>query len=207
MSTQISSKASKRPRVILFLFFLILMGPVILAYLLVQKGGAHQFRLTNHGDLITPPVSINATKILDLATKAPLTETSLQGKWWLVYVGPSKCQQSCHDIIYNLRQIRTALGKDASRVERLFIAHPACEKSVCETYLRESYPDMLRTSLESNDFAHLFDPISHAATREIVGEIFILDPRGNIMMHYAADALPKDILSDVKRLLKVSKIG
>lgn len=201
------SKSTKSTKIIFLLFFAVLFGPIVFAYHLVQKGHANQFRLTNHGDLISPPVSITSTSFYDLTKKQDLPGKSLYGKWWLVYVSPSKCQQTCHDVIYNLRQIRTALGKDASRLERLFIAHPNCDMSVCETYLSESYPDMLRVKIAEQDFNTLFDAINNPSDREMVGEIYIIDPKGNIMMHYAADAPSRDILSDVKRLLKVSKIG
>jgi hypothetical protein len=106
-----------------------------------------------------------------------------------------------------MRQIRTALGKESSRVERLFLAHPQCETSVCETYLSESYPDMLRAKLSPTDFASLFGSISKTQERESVGEIYIIDPKGNIMMQYTVDTESRGILADVKRLLKVSKMG
>ncbi len=207
MNTQTTAKTARNNKFIFLLFFIVLIGPILFAYHLVQKGNAHQLRLTNHGDLISPPVNITTTPLHNLTQKQDLTGKSLHGKWWLVYVGPAKCQQTCHDVIYNLRQIRTSLGKDASRLERLFIAHPNCEMSVCEKYLSESYPDMMRAQIAQQDFENLFHPISSLSDREMVGEIYIMDPKGNIMMHYAADAPSRDIRSDIKRLLKVSKIG
>ena len=37
--------------------------------------------------------------------------------------------------------------------------------------------------------------------------IYIIDPIGNFVFRYGADGNPKDILSDLKRLLKMSQIG
>lgn len=190
---------SKNQKLIILLIFLVTLGPFLFAYTLYQKGNAANLRRSNHGDLITPLVNIEKNQ----AINGP----SLLGKWWLVYVGPKNCRLECHDMLYNLRQIRTALGKDTHRVERLFIAHPDCQTSVCETYLSESYPDMKRITMSLGEFNKVFVGISHHFEREMLGEVFIIDPKGNIMMHYSADMEARAILSDVKRLLRTSKIG
>jgi cytochrome oxidase Cu insertion factor (SCO1/SenC/PrrC family) len=124
-----------------------------------------------------------------------------------MYVGPQKCQQTCHDTLYHLKQIHTALGKNTSRLQRLFIAHPNCQKSVCEQYLGENYPDMKKVRMTLKDFDTLLGAHSNAEVKEMVGEIYVIDPQGNIMMHYSADMEARFILSDVKKLLRASKIG
>jgi cytochrome oxidase Cu insertion factor (SCO1/SenC/PrrC family) len=37
--------------------------------------------------------------------------------------------------------------------------------------------------------------------------VYLIDPLGNLMMFYAADAKPKGMLEDMKRLLRLSSIG
>ena len=37
--------------------------------------------------------------------------------------------------------------------------------------------------------------------------MYLIDPLGNLMMFYAADAKPKGMLEDMKRLLRLSSIG
>lgn len=207
MNTNRKTTGLKNPKLILFLFFLVIAGPFLFAYMMVQKAERHQMRTSNHGDLITPPVNISKLDLYNIADKSSYTGEKLAGKWWLVYASPAKCQQTCHETLYNMRQIRTALGKDATRLERLFVAHPKCPQSVCETYLSESYPDMPRVNIASKDYEILFNKISNSTARDLVGEVYIIDPKGNIMMHYDADMEAKAILSDLKRLLRVSKIG
>lgn len=206
-TTQSKTSPFNNPKLIFFLFFLVIAGPILFAYVMLQKGAAHQLRTTNHGDLITPPVNVSNIPLFNIGENKPFSGKALNGKWWLVYASPSKCQQTCHEILYNMRQIRTSLGKDSPRLERLFIAHPDCPQSVCETYLGENYPDMIRSNIATKDYETLFNQISNSNARDMVGEVYIIDPHGNIMMHYDADMEPKSILSDLKRLLKVSKIG
>jgi hypothetical protein len=37
--------------------------------------------------------------------------------------------------------------------------------------------------------------------------VYLIDPLGNLMMSYAAEAKPKGMLEDMKRLLRLSSIG
>lgn len=206
MNTSSSPSKSSNKKIILLLFFLILLAPYLLAIYLVNKGKDHALPLSNHGDLLYPLQNIASVSFYDLNHAKTQTGKLLLGKWWLVYVSPEKCHQTCQNNLYNMRQIRVALGKDASRLERLFIAQPECPVSVCEQYLSESYPDLLKIKMAPKDFNLLFGS-KNTQEREMIGEFYIIDPKGNVMMHYAADSEAKAILSDLKRLLKVSKIG
>jgi len=190
---------SKHQKLVIILIFLVTIGPFLFAYTLYQRGNAANLKLNNNGDLISPVINVEKNEAISGKT--------LLGKWWLVYIGPKNCRLECHDMLYNLKQIRTALGKDTHRVERLFIAHPDCQSSVCETYLSEAYPDMKRITLKREAFNQLFAGVNQHFEREMVGEVYIIDPKGNMMMHYAGDSEPRAILSDVKRLLRTSKIG
>ncbi|MFI4937509.1 MAG: SCO family protein [Candidatus Berkiellales bacterium] len=198
---------SKHSKLILFLLIIIILGPIIFAWMLYHKGNHQQLRLSNEGDLISSPPNISSSNFFDLSKKESFTGAILKGKWWLVYVGPDKCYQECENTLYNLRQVRLALGKNTERVDRLFIPHPDCAVNVCEQFLNEFYPDMRRAKMDQVEFNHLFKPISNPIDREMVGEIYIVDPHGNVMMHYSAESEANAILSDLKRLLKVSKIG
>jgi hypothetical protein len=39
------------------------------------------------------------------------------------------------------------------------------------------------------------------------GRVYIVDPLGNLMMSYPSDAGPGDLYDDLRRLLRVSRIG
>ena len=41
----------------------------------------------------------------------------------------------------------------------------------------------------------------------VAPRVYLIDPLGNLMMSYAADAKPKGMLEDMKRLLRLSSIG
>ena len=184
-----------KPKIILLAFAFIVCVPFAAAWYLFH-GDHSRLKLNHHGQLIKPVINVVNIPALD--------SEQLKGKWWLVYIAPRNCLETCHDTIYNMRQINTALGKNAERLGRLFVAHPDCPQSMCETYLNEHYADMRKVSLQQQDFSTLFtsdDP----QRSEMLGDIYILDPQGNIMMRYSTDTDPKGILTDLKRLLRVAK--
>lgn len=201
-----ASRTHKNSKLILILMLLIIAGPMLFAWHLYFKGNTHQIKLSNNGDLISPPQNIVQATFLDLQKKQPFKGEQLLGKWWLVYVGPNKCYQECQTILYNMRQIRLALGKNTSRLERLFVPHPQYSISVCEDFLNEFYPDMLRVKIDTSTYQQLFRSTS-SADNEMLGELFIIDPKGFVMMRYPAEMESQAILNDIKRLLKVSKVG
>lgn len=188
---------SKHSRLVLFLILAVVIGPFLFAWILVKRSETHHFKTSNHGDLISSPRNIADVEF----------GKKLLGKWWLVYVSPQKCHQECQDVLYNMKQLQTALGKDATRVERLFVPHPNCPNDICETYLSEFYPDLTRATFNAKDFNALFLNPNSGYSDEMLGDIYIVDPLGSIMMHYSPDMDPKNILTDVKRLLRASKIG
>lgn len=197
----------KRSLLIISVIFLVIVGPMIFAWYLSKN--AHQFQLkqSNHGQLITSLPSVKQVNYYDFKRRDHQSGQTLLSKWWLVYVGPEKCYQECQEDLYNLRQLQVALGKDAVRVDRMFVAHPNCPSAFCETYLTEHYPEMKRISMEPKDFNYLFLQSSISSTIQSLGQIYIIDPLGNVMMVYSPESEPKAILSDLKRLLRVSKVG
>jgi len=201
------TKKSKHGKLILILMIGIVFAPFLFAWRLVHTGNSENLKLNNHGELIIPPSRFTQLPLMNLANQQPMSSDELLGKWWILYVGPSKCYQECQTILYNMRQIKVALGKNSNRVERVFIPHPKCPQNVCEQYLNEFYPDMLRVQLQTQPFEALFREHSALKHNEMIGNLFILDPQGNIMMHYSPEQHPKDILTDLKKLLRASKIG
>jgi len=202
-----SASPAKHSRLILLLILAVVIGPFLFAWVLVKRADLHEFKTTNHGDLIPSPPNVSQHNFYDFNDKTTTSGKKLLGKWWLVYVGPQKCYQECQEVLYNLKQLHVALGKDSSRLDRLFIPHPNCPNDLCEVFLSEYYPDLTRAKFESKDFKALFTYPTLALENETLGDIYIIDPLGNVMMHYSPEMEPKSILSDLKRLLRTSKIG
>jgi hypothetical protein len=108
--------------------------------------------------------------------------------------------------------VRLALDRDMNRVQRVLMAEGGCCDAV---FLHEQHPDLiaLRTSAAAAPLLALLPgrdgttAADGSNTTAPAPRVYLIDPLGNLMMSYAADAPPKGMLEDMKRLLRLSSIG
>jgi len=178
-----------RSRTQIWILVAVFFAPLALAFLLYYgSGGWRPPGSTNRGELISP------------ARPLP-NDSAWHGKWTLVYVGDGRCDDRCRAALLLTRQTRLALNADMTRVQRIFLATGNC----CDlTYLEAEHPDLAITRVDNAAGAQLLAAFPDAAS----GSIYIVDPLGNLMMRHAPSAgLSKDLLEDLRRLLKLSHIG
>ena len=87
-----------------------------------------------------------------------------------------------------------------TRVQRVFLATGNC---CANDYLAAEHPGLIALDASSPEAARLLGqfPPQRASS------LFIVDPHGNLMMRHDAAHTTKDLLSDLKKLLKLSHIG
>jgi cytochrome oxidase Cu insertion factor (SCO1/SenC/PrrC family) len=179
--------------------------PVVAAFWLYygvpgwRPGGA-----ANRGNLIDPAVPLPALEFAG-PDGEPITGDLLRDRWTLLVIGAASCDARCRDALYLTRQTRLALGKDAERVRRVFLATGPC--CPAKTLMAE-HPDLvvaIPTQAQLDALMRLIlqsdSPTAHPAGT------YIVDPLGNLMMNYSADAPDKALLDDLERLLRLSHIG
>jgi cytochrome oxidase Cu insertion factor (SCO1/SenC/PrrC family) len=157
------------------------------------------------GDLIEParPLAEIALTTMDGEATAP---SLLRGKWTMLYVGDGLCDDRCRKALYLMRQSRIALNKDMDRVQRVFLVTGRC----CDRgFLATEHPDLVVASVEDAASAALLEPFPTYDGVPIAdaGRIYLVDPLGNLLMSYAPTAPDKALLTDVKKLLRLSHIG
>ncbi len=159
----------------------------------------HFFRpeaTANYGELIRPPAPITTARYLR-ADGGEFRFPELRGKWVLVASDSGACPASCAAKLTLMRQVRLMLGRNASRVERVFVAddtHPVDLEALVpyEGMLAVTPPRGMALQLSAvNDRAHCY----------------LVDPLGNVMMRFPAGADPRRMLRDLERLLKASQVG
>lgn len=143
----------------------------------------------NHGLLLTPVVPITALFVAD-------TPEVTSEKWQLILRVGSKCDADCEAWIVTLRQLHVTLGKNESRVERLYISDQPVPKTVDTVGFYRTVTGQLTDIQTLTNRA----PMGNTS-------IFVSDPLGNMMLYYTQDTNPKDIMEDVKKLLKLSSVG
>lgn len=192
--------AGRRQFILLAILFL---APLLAAYLLyfvwpqLRPEGT-----TNKGTLINPVRPVPALHFVDADGK-PQDESALKRRWSMVYVGGAACDDACIAKIIQIRQVRALLADDRVRLRRVYIAPDAAALQAVRARFGGEQPDLVyladtgAAGARASDFFQARDPQA----------LYLVDPLGNWLMVYAGDAQYKDILKDLKYLLKLSNIG
>ncbi len=185
-----------------------------LAALLLHKTGLYKsVGTTNRGELIVPPVAFETLELTN-QDQQQIAADSLKKKWWMVYVMPENCDQSCDNSLYQIRQIHAALGPEQNRVSTMLITtHPLNDKY--QALVDEEFSEFTVAYAESDDLADWFTTTDNKPlqTRQS-GYIYLVDTMGAVFMYYPTyvdeqESILKgrDMLKDLKKVLKLSKIG
>jgi hypothetical protein len=185
----------RRQRRLLVGLAILFFAPIGLSFYLYYGHSALQpLGRVNRGVLVEPPRELPAGAL----------PSASSGKWLLLFVGPGDCPDLCREKLYDTRQVRLALDRDMTRVQRVFVATGDC----CDqNFLGREHPDLITVRADANSpLLAALTPGSTGAGAP-AGRVYVVDPLGNLMMWYAADAPPKGLLEDMKRLLKLSHVG
>ncbi|EGQ8099701.1 cytochrome oxidase biogenesis cluster protein [Vibrio parahaemolyticus] len=157
--------------------------PAIVAKLILAQGW-YETGVTNRGKLIEP-----YTTLAQLGQSAP---PAVHG-WQLAYVVPDSCDSQCQRQLYLLKQSHVALGKYQERVV-----------PVLWTSTTSDTIEMPMETMAMNE---------NVAAKVQQGQMLIVDPLGQLVMSYTAEPnedlvkLSKDMLADLRKLLKLSRVG
>ena len=180
--------------------------PVVIAYAL-YFGGWRPASFGNHGELVQParPIADVALTLLDGKT---LRFNELRGKWTLLTFSPAECLSSCERNLVKIRQVIAAQDQNAERVQSIFVVKDAKMRDWLK-YAIKDYPGM-RAVIGPPDaveaLARQFT-LTVGSPLDNLNRIYLVDPLGNFMMSYPADADGNGIRKDLARLLRVSRIG
>lgn len=179
-----SLNRSRRAIIIVFVAFIV---PLLAAWLILSQ---HWYEAgTNKGTLLQPPIT------LDKQTG------QLPEGWQLGYIAPQNCETSCENTLYVMNQVDVAIGKDTDRLTPV-VLHPSESRQA--------------------DFNHSAPHITQLVTPELISQlselpentVFIIDPMHNVMLYYPTHedkeqmiAEGKNVLADLRKLLKLSRIG
>ena len=188
---------SRRARTLLVLTFLLFFLPIAGAWLLnVFAPGWRPFGTVNYGTLVQPARLVSAAGLADPQGRK-LDPGYLSGRWTIVQVQRSGCAEACAEALARTLQVQGALGEDAHRVQRLLVVasegaavSPGPESQLTLTLARDQWLSPFSFDDEGARSA-----------------IYLVDPQGYLMMRYPLDVKQRELLADLERLLKISKIG
>tara|TARA_R110002049_G_scaffold37818_8_gene118363 strand:- start:1657 stop:2316 length:660 start_codon:yes stop_codon:yes gene_type:complete len=168
----------------------------------------------NRGTLVQPPRQLDDTALLD-ASGATVNVAEMEPRWTMIIPSAGgRCEAACEKTLYLTRQIHVAMGKEFNRIRRLYISdHAVRDTQFAVTQLSDGeaapadfvqYLAMQHKGLETLT-------VSPTAYAELFAEQgaapdtwYLMDPAGWIMMSYNDEVPYKDVIADLKFLLKNS---
>ena len=184
----------------LYLLLAVCVAPVIAsytAYFLLPPSGR-----TNYGALVEPQRPLPALSLQRLDGTA-VQAASLRGSWLMVQVDGGACDAACGKKLWQMRQVRLTTGKDADRVQRVWLI--VDDAPLATSVIRE-YEGTIFLRARADEVA-AFLPLPAEPGARLADHIWLIDPLGNLMMRWPKDADPNRMKKDLIKLLKASGIG
>jgi hypothetical protein len=187
------STTKKNNRMMMLLLASVFILPVLLAKLALDNNWFNQ-AATNKGKLLSPPVDM---RVLRTPEQEP--------KWKLLYVLPETCALECENALYSITQVHSALGKHSDRAEVVVITHENSNLTQLAQLEEKLNIRLINTDLKS---------LQQIFKDESTDGIFVADTLDNVILRYPlqidkeqAILHSRDILSDMRKVLKLSRIG
>jgi len=180
----------KKSRTSMLLVLIAFALPVILAKLALTENWFN-YGVTNKGTLLESQLTL---------TKLGIAQQNLEQSWLIMYSLPKQCEQQCEQTLLSVHNTYVALGKEKPRVKHVAL-------------VQGDLSEKQRTRLQEKQW------IIVQATSAVINElkkpqVLIVDTLGNVVLSHQPplDAslqamFGKEILADLKKLLKYSRIG
>ncbi|MGN7741790.1 hypothetical protein ACTJKT_17560 [Pseudomonas sp. 22526] len=178
----------RRGRWQLLLIVAMVIGPMILATGMYKLQFWVPESRSYHGELIG-----NGQSRADIGVQAD------EKRWQILVTAPRDCSVDCQQLVYLARQIQISLGRDASRASHALAAAQPLDADY-QAKLQREYPQLQRYPLDLPTF-------TKGASDQSAPLLWIVDPHGNLVLRYDARVKGKDLLNDLRHLLKLSNIG
>ncbi len=157
---------------ILFILLLLFILPSISAIWCYLHPQLLKADLVNKGQLLKPPVFVKALE---------KTKT-----WQLVYLSEEKCTQQCLQALTQLAKVRLSLGRHLYGLTLNLLIRPGV-KGPSKNQLKEMDIKMMTLKERKS----ILSPY----------QVWIVDPKGYVVMVYKDETHPKDIFTDLQHFL------
>ena len=186
----------------------------------------------NSGDILSNPANIRSRSFTASDGSETSLEV-LEPKWTFMVVNSGEiCDATCSELLYLTRQIRIAIGRDFHRIQRVMMVDlPADTIRIQTSTGAESAQERIEGGavteaidnaptiaaagetplLDAIESEHPDVSVWQAGSEPVVPERhaadsawYLVDPSGWVMMRYSSEVNYKDVIGDLKFLLKNS---
>lgn len=188
------SKVTKA-RIFLVVIIILFTAPFLSSWYLVFFTDFKKNDLgLQNGELIIPVIEVGPIKVVSIGET---NQEILIGKWTISGFAEGECDKKCQELLYKIRQLRLALGKNLDKVGRLIFSN---HESILNFDAEFKGQKVVIDSSEIERVNLLFSGIPDFDQNDI----FLIDPYGFVMMRYKRDTEPRKIIKDIERLIKHS---
>jgi glutathione peroxidase-family protein len=186
----------------------------------------------NSGEILSNPANIRS-RSFTASDGSETSLDALEPKWTFMVVNSGEtCDATCSELLYLTRQIRIAIGRDFHRIQRVMMVDFPAETIRIQTSTgaegaQERIEGVAVTEaidnastiaaagetplLEAIESEHPDISVWQAGSEPVVPERhaadsawYLVDPSGWVMMRYSSEVNYKDVIGDLKFLLKNS---
>jgi hypothetical protein len=185
--SEVSQKKSRRSMIMVLGAFIL---PIVLAKLALTQNW-FDYGVTNKGTLVENELTLE---------KLGLEQSSLQKSWLVIYSLPQHCDAHCEQTLLSVNNSYVALGREMPRVKRVALSPNPLSEQQTERLTQNSW-----TIISTPSPVKSILPLS---------QVLVVDPLGNVVLSHkppenddAQAMFGKEILADMKKLLKYSRVG
>ncbi len=191
-----NSQIKHRLRVITI--FVIFLSPFFLAGWLYQHAHGFHFKTTNLGHLLKDPTIVTG----------PWSEE--KGRWQVIYWPNDdvKNDSQAEQLLYQLHQMRIALGKNKQQLAVGVIVSQNCHTMLCQQQDKIKNSDIDVLSANNAQFINQLSVNDRAQLQQQAsGKVYLIDPQGYFFMYYHDSENPLSILQDLQHIMEVTANG
>ena len=164
----------------------------------------------NSGELLAEPINIRELEF-EATDGSTVGLSGIEPKWTMLLVNDgATCDAACNELLYVTRQIRIAIGRDYQRTQRLLIVDTPIDLIQSNDYTEGPsddtmplMPQLERDHVDLNVWRREDQAVLPEGQSE-PSAWYLVDPSGWVMMRYTTDVNYKDVIGDIKFLLKNS---
>ena len=163
----------------------------------------------NSGEILANPINIR-TKPFTANDGTVASLDALEPKWTFMVLNSGEiCDATCNELLYLTRQIRIAIGRDFHRIQRIMVVDAPAKAIRIAAHGTDA--DVTTSLADVMDSEHPDVRVWQASVEPVVparhvadSAWYLVDPSGWVMMRYASEVNYKDVIGDLKFLLKNS---
>jgi len=189
--------------------WLIAIVPLAIAWVMAFTGMGLPGGTKNKGELMPAGMTVPSQLV-----------TAQEGHWGLVVISDT-CEQHCQQQLYRAQQLYLSMGKEAERLQTVWVSNDKRretadlrvdvifkepgEKSVESTALITMETEFKKMAQINDNAAFQWFNDNQVPWQD--HSIFFVDPNGILVLRFDPELPGRDMMSDIKWLLKASRLG